>query len=159
MKKLIVLMILVLGGLYTHKSLAFSEGSMARWVLETNQQLMQGQCDLLADEFHLSLQTQANDLMEANKNQYCNILRASSAMTEIPGFSMSATIEDVNVKPAGFPWFSVEVSYKSKTTMRMPGMEPVFANSEDVMRVKRTFGGLKITELDSEGGLSLLNSR
>ena len=157
MKKLVLLIVLVVGGVYLVGWINLSMNGSARFLATMDQLLIEGRgeelCARLHDDLRVSIHdhtTPAPIAIEGGKKEYCDYLETASKGMRVLGVSMQATRNDFTVEREWtHPWTARVRYYEERTTTMSLANVTIRSESDDKLTLVYTFGGVKLRSIES----------
>jgi len=158
MKKVVVVALLAVIGIYVTGRVTLGETGAMRFVLEMDSLMNAGKPDEVCAMFHDDLEVQIEDHssetarnVDGGKDELCELTHDAVEALKMLPHSMRVEFNDVTVKRDWLhPWTS-EVSYIEDRTLTIHGTKVrISTTSEDVITLVHTFSGVKLRRLEAE---------
>jgi hypothetical protein len=156
MFKLLIALIGVSVAYYAYSAHSFSEGSVRSWLVDHESREMGGKdsaCDDYADDVEVRLNADSAKgtwEVEGGKDEICGYIKQASAAYTVLQAQVHTSFDDVTIERGGFPWRSAVVKYTQAAEVNAARVS-LASTSHNEVTLKRTFGGFKITRLESTG--------
>lgn len=158
MKRIFVLALLALVGVFVTGRITLGEAGAVRFVTAMGQNTSKGDADAICDALHDDLQFQLVDRSadttkesSGGKQEMCQLARSNIAvLSQVPN-DMHVNITNVTVQRDWMhPWTS-HVSYTEDLDITIRGANVTMkTTSEDKITLVQTLTGVKLLKLDSE---------
>ncbi|HEY6126051.1 MAG TPA: hypothetical protein VIV63_15465 [Steroidobacteraceae bacterium] len=158
MKKLVLLLLLVLAGVYGVGRMKLGEAGAMRFLADMEALMNDGNAEEVCAMFHEDLEVEISDRsgdspqeMSGDKEEFCALTTETAAGLHLLPHSMSVNYTDVNVTRNWLhPWTS-EVSYLENRSLTIRGANVTLRTvSEDEITLVHTFSGVKLLKLKSD---------
>jgi hypothetical protein len=156
MKKLIVLGLLVVAGIYGSGAWAFSQAHLNGLLSDWEDMSAKGDadsiCDTFADDMTFSLDertAESSGPREGDKQELCSYLRKLEPAMARAGVTSSVTREDLSVTRSWLHPWSAEVSYTEHRTTLVPSHGTIKTVSNDRIALVKSLKGVLIKRLES----------
>jgi len=161
MKKILLIVALVLGGIYGTGYVSLSEGGANRFLNKMEALTMEGDAKRICDLFADDLQVKLNDhtagggkrgKFSGGKQEFCDYYKLTAPAMSMLQASTTVQRQDFVVKRDVWlhPW-TANVTFTELRSMRFQAAGvSMDTESDDQMVLVRTLGGVKIKRLESE---------
>jgi hypothetical protein len=159
MYKLIAALLGIGAAYYAYSAHSFSESSVRRWIADHGVREMAGNdsaCDDYADDVEVTLVSDRDKSqwqVEGGKDEICGYIKQAAAAYTVLQARIESHYDDVTIERAGFPWRSAVVKFTESSDISSSKVS-FAATSENEVTLVRTFGGMKITRLNSTGQIA-----
>jgi hypothetical protein len=158
MKKLIVLSILALIGVYGVGRFNLGESGAMRFVTQMEDLMGEGKADEVCDMFHEDLEVEIADhsgesteTVNGGKEEFCNLTRTVVAGLQMLPHSNDVQFTDVVSKSEWSKPWTGSISYSEHRTLNIPAANVTIQTvSEDEITLVQTFSGVKLRKIKSE---------
>lgn len=154
LKLLIVIIVIYMGQSYY----LMSPSHVEIFIINNNALAMQDPvkaCDNYTDDVATSIYFEmptGHWEVEGGKDELCGYIRQGQAAMVVTQGSISSTLENVKVL-SSFPWQTATAEYDELSTTSMGKTGDFHSSSHDIVTLKRTLTGLKITQITAKGGV------
>ena len=157
MKKVLMLIVVVVGGIYVVGWVNLSMAGSARFLGTMDQLLVEGKgeemCARLHDDLHVSIQDHTSPVaagIEGGKEEYCDYLDTASKGMRMLRVSTQAERHDYTVERTWLhPWTAQVRYYEERTTTMALTNLTIRSESDDKITLVYTFGGVKLLRIES----------
>lgn len=157
MKKIFVLGILALAGVFVSGRVALGEAGAMRFVQKMESLMNEGDVESVCAMFHDDLEVTITDpslpggSLEGGKEELCSQTRQVAAALTLVPHTMNVKIDDVTVEREWMhPWTST-VRYTEDRSFTIQGANmSIRTISEDTITLVKTFSGVKLRKLSAE---------
>jgi hypothetical protein len=158
MKKLIVLLLLVLAGVYGTGRMKLGESGAMRFLTDMESLMNDGNAPGVCAMFHEDLDVEISDrsgdspqAISGGKEELCALTTQTVAGLQLLPHSMSVDYTEVNVDRAWLhPWTS-EISYLENRSLTIGGANVTLRTvSHDQITLVHTFSGVKLLKIRSD---------
>ena len=162
MKKILLLAILALVGVYVLGAIRFSEIGAMKFISDLEGLSLEGKseefCDHLHDDMEVSISDYSADPpadFDGGKQDFCEYVTEASQGLALLGVSMQVRRDDVTVERSWLHPWTAEVSYfETRTTRLRAAKVTLKTESDDQWTLVQTFTGVKVKRLVSETRLA-----
>jgi hypothetical protein len=158
MKKLIVLLILALVGVYGVGRFNLGESGAMRFMTRMEALMNEGRSEEVCAMFHEDLQVEIADhagesthTTNGGKDEFCELTRSTLAGLQLLPHSMQVEYTDVTAKNEWSKPWTGHVSYAEHRTLSIPAANATLRTvSDDEITLVQTFTGVKLLKVKSE---------
>lgn len=153
-------LLVVLFGYWLDGNRQFSESNVQKFLLDQAINTYKGNNETVCDTFSDGVEVDVIDRgpqgrweVQGGKDQVCGYIRQASAAYMVLRAHMETSVEDLEIRRAGFPWRTAEISYRQKAVISTGSGPPIptfTAISDERITLQRTLGGLRITRLEAK---------
>jgi hypothetical protein len=158
MKKVLLLLVLVLLGVYVQGAFLFSESGANDFLNELESLSLQGKSDEFCARLHDDMKVSIDDHsaeppanIEGGKREFCDYVSYAARGLDLLGVSTQVQRDDFTVRRSWLHPWTAEVSYNESRTTQMSRVNAtLYTESDDQWTLVNTFSGVKVMRLTSK---------
>ena len=158
MKKMLLLAVLALAGVYVYGAVRFSDMGVINYIAGLDELAMNGKsaeyCESLHEDMEVSIRdysAEPSAAIDGGKDELCAYVTKASKGMALLGVSMETHIDDIEVTRSWLHPWTADVSYSEARTTRIRAAKvSLKTESEDEWTLVQTFSGIKVKRLVSE---------
>jgi hypothetical protein len=158
MKKILLLLVLVVLGIYGVGRLKLGEAGAMRFLAEMDSMMSNGKGQEICEMFHEDLEIDISDQtgesplqLSGGKQEFCEMTVVASASLNVLPHSMTVDFTEVETKQDWLHPWTGEVSYLENRSLSIHGSNVTIRTvSDDQITLVHTFSGVKLRKLKSE---------
>lgn len=163
MKKFLLLVVLLLGGVYGLGALRLSEGGTSRYLSELENLSLNNRmdefCDRLHDDMEVSISDRSADPpaeIHGGKDAYCGYVSYAAKGFDLLGISTQVQRDEYTVRRNWLRPWTADITYFESRTTRMSKVNVTLETESDDQwtLVYRPFEGVKVMKLTSDTRLA-----
>jgi hypothetical protein len=157
MKKILLVLVLVVVGVYAQGAILFSESGANRFLSELEDLSLQGDSEAFCNRLHEDMEVSIDDTsadppaqIEGGKQELCDYVSEAAKGLGLLGVSTNLMRDDFTVRRSWLHPWTAEVSYFETRTTHMSRVNVTLnTTSEDQWTLVNTFSGIKVKRLTS----------